>query len=160
MGKSITDLSSITTVGLDLAKHVFQVLRGALLSPRRSGARSCWRFSLRCRRALLGLRRAAQRITIFAPFVWKPTAAGPRAVCRLSDDVAKLLVVGTTLEAGRVHYRVAQRTREPTSTCIFWESAKFWQCLSLKIKGFDASLAPASQFQYACRQKAGEPNGR
>jgi transposase len=25
MGKSITDCSSITTVGLDLAKHVFQV---------------------------------------------------------------------------------------------------------------------------------------
>ena len=25
MGKSITDLSSVTTVGLDLAKHVFQV---------------------------------------------------------------------------------------------------------------------------------------
>ena len=25
MGKSITDLSSLTTVGLDLAKHVFQV---------------------------------------------------------------------------------------------------------------------------------------
>ena len=25
MGKCITDLSSITTVGLDLAKHVFQV---------------------------------------------------------------------------------------------------------------------------------------
>ncbi len=25
MGKSITDLSEVTTVGLDLAKHVFQV---------------------------------------------------------------------------------------------------------------------------------------
>jgi len=25
MGKSITDLSAVTTVGLDLAKHVFQV---------------------------------------------------------------------------------------------------------------------------------------
>ena len=25
MGKSITDLSSVTTVGLDLAKHIFQV---------------------------------------------------------------------------------------------------------------------------------------
>ena len=25
MGKSITDLSSVTTIGLDLAKHVFQV---------------------------------------------------------------------------------------------------------------------------------------
>ena len=25
MGKSITDLSSVTTVGLDLAKHVFQI---------------------------------------------------------------------------------------------------------------------------------------
>jgi len=25
MGRSITDLSSVTTVGLDLAKHVFQV---------------------------------------------------------------------------------------------------------------------------------------
>ena len=27
MGKSITDLSSVTTVGLDLAKHVFHVPR-------------------------------------------------------------------------------------------------------------------------------------
>jgi transposase len=25
MGKSITDLSAVTTVGLDLAKHVFQI---------------------------------------------------------------------------------------------------------------------------------------
>jgi transposase len=25
MGKSITDLSSVTTIGLDLAKHVFQI---------------------------------------------------------------------------------------------------------------------------------------
>jgi transposase len=33
MGKSITDLSSVTTVGLDLAKHVFQV-HGAVASGR------------------------------------------------------------------------------------------------------------------------------
>jgi hypothetical protein len=39
VGKSITDLSSVTTVGLDLAKHVFKftalMLRGALWSPKR-----------------------------------------------------------------------------------------------------------------------------
>ena len=48
MGKSITDLSSVTTVGLDLAKHVFQV-RGVDASGRvvvakairRKGRRLC-----------------------------------------------------------------------------------------------------------------------
>jgi transposase len=34
MGKSITDLSAVTTVGLDLAKHVFQI-RGIDASGRR-----------------------------------------------------------------------------------------------------------------------------
>ena len=66
MGRSITNLSSVTTVGLDLAKHAFQVhsvgASGALPSPRRSDATSCWSFSLRCRRAWWDSRRAAQRI--------------------------------------------------------------------------------------------------
>ena len=38
------------------------MLRAALWSPKGSDATSCWSFSLRCRRAWLGLRRAAQRI--------------------------------------------------------------------------------------------------
>jgi hypothetical protein len=66
MGKSITDLSSVTTVGLDWPSTSFKfmalMLPGGWWSPRRSGATSCWSFSLRCRRALLDLRRAAQRI--------------------------------------------------------------------------------------------------
>ena len=39
MGKSIIDLSSVTTVGLDLAKLIFQftalMVRGVSLSPKR-----------------------------------------------------------------------------------------------------------------------------
>src|SRR3982074_3651153 len=44
MGKSITDLSSVTTVGLDLAKHVFQVhgIDASVIVTRGSGARTCW----------------------------------------------------------------------------------------------------------------------
>ena len=49
MGKSITDLSSVTTVGLDLAKHVFQVHGvDASESPGRSAARTCWPSSPNC----------------------------------------------------------------------------------------------------------------
>jgi hypothetical protein len=57
MGKSITDLSPVTTVGLDLAKHVFQV-HGIDAS----GATSCWSFLLRWPRALSGLKPAGRRI--------------------------------------------------------------------------------------------------
>ena len=53
MGKSITDLSSVTTVGLSLARHVFNstalILLGGLELPKRPDATSCWSFSLRCR---------------------------------------------------------------------------------------------------------------
>jgi hypothetical protein len=42
MGKSITDLSSVTTVGLDLAKHVFQV-HGVDASGRVIVAKALWR---------------------------------------------------------------------------------------------------------------------
>ena len=45
MGKSINNLSSVTIVGLDIAKKVFQVhgvdAGGAVGSPRRFGAGSC-----------------------------------------------------------------------------------------------------------------------
>jgi transposase len=43
VGKSITDLSSVTTVGLDLAKHVFQVHcvdASGRVVPNRSGRRN------------------------------------------------------------------------------------------------------------------------
>jgi hypothetical protein len=52
MGKSITDLSSVTTVGLDLAKHVFQVhdidASGRVIVAKRFGARTCWPSSRNC----------------------------------------------------------------------------------------------------------------
>ena len=35
MGKSITDLSSVTTVGLDLAKHDQEVMRRARFDPKK-----------------------------------------------------------------------------------------------------------------------------
>jgi hypothetical protein len=50
----------VTTVGLDLAKHVFQVHEvdalGVSWSPNRSGATSCWSFLLRCHVAWWGSR--------------------------------------------------------------------------------------------------------
>src|SRR5271167_3969797 len=67
MGKSITDLSSVTTVGLDLAKHVFQV-HGVDASGRVVVAKAIRRnklvefFASLAPCALSGLRRAAQRI--------------------------------------------------------------------------------------------------
>src|ERR1700724_1088994 len=52
MGKSITDLSSVTTVGLDLAKHVFQVhgvdASGRVIVAKAFPARTCWPSSPNC----------------------------------------------------------------------------------------------------------------
>jgi transposase len=42
MGKSITDSSTVTTIGLDLAKHVFQV-HGIDASGRMIVAKALWR---------------------------------------------------------------------------------------------------------------------
>jgi transposase len=67
MGKIITDFSSVTTVGLDLAKHVFQVhcvdASGRVVVASRSGATSYWSSSLRCLLASSGSRHAVRRIT-------------------------------------------------------------------------------------------------
>ena len=72
MGKSITNLRSVTTVGLDLGKQVFQVhgvdASGWLWSPKRSGATSCWSFLHRCPPVLWGSRPADRRITGREPF--------------------------------------------------------------------------------------------
>ena len=58
MGKPITDLSSVPTVGLDLAKPVFMFMVLTLLDarsfPRRSGARMFLSSSPKCLRALSG----------------------------------------------------------------------------------------------------------
>ena len=52
MGKSITDLSSVTTVGLDLAKHVFQVhgvdASGRVVVTKAIRRNKLWSFLLRC----------------------------------------------------------------------------------------------------------------
>jgi transposase len=52
MGKSITDLSSVTTVGLDLAKHVFQVhgvdASGRVVAAKVVRRNKLLEFSLRC----------------------------------------------------------------------------------------------------------------
>ena len=67
VGKPIINLSSVTTVGLDLAKHVFQVhavdASGRVVvakAMRRNKLRSC---SLRCRLVWWGSRPADRRIT-------------------------------------------------------------------------------------------------
>ena len=65
MGKLITDLSSVTTVGLDLAKHVFQV-HGIDGSGRVVVAEAIRRnklLALRCPRASSGLRLVGRPIT-------------------------------------------------------------------------------------------------
>ena len=62
MGKSIIDLSSVSTVGLDLAKHVFQV-HGVDASGRVVIAKAMRRNKLlRCPPALWGSRPADRRI--------------------------------------------------------------------------------------------------
>jgi transposase len=52
MGKSITDLSSVTTVGLDLAKHVFQVHAigafGRVIVAKALRRKTCWPSSRNC----------------------------------------------------------------------------------------------------------------
>lgn len=57
---------TVKTVGLDLAKDVFQVHgiseNGRLSSTRRSNARSCWRSLRRCHRARLAWKPAVHRI--------------------------------------------------------------------------------------------------
>src|SRR6516165_8355657 len=66
MGKSNTDLSSVTTVGLDLAKHVFQV-HGVDASGRVVVAKAIRRnklleFFASLPRCLVGLEAAGRRI--------------------------------------------------------------------------------------------------
>ena len=67
MGKSITDLSSVTIVGLDLAKHVFQV-HGVDASGRVVVAKAMRRnklveFFASLSPCLVGSRPAGRRIT-------------------------------------------------------------------------------------------------
>ena len=66
MGKSITNLSSVTTVGLDLAKHVFQVhcvdASGRVVVAKPIRRNKLLEFSLRCRLAWWGLRPPGRRI--------------------------------------------------------------------------------------------------
>ena len=53
MEKSITNLNSVTAVGLDLTEYVFQVhgvdAPGGWWSPKRSGATGFWSSSHHCR---------------------------------------------------------------------------------------------------------------
>jgi transposase len=70
MGKSITDLSSVTTVGLDLAKHVFQV-HGVDASGRVVVAKAIRRnklleFFASLPRCLVGLEATIQDMSSFA----------------------------------------------------------------------------------------------
>ena len=58
----------VTTIGLDLAKHVFQVHTGSMQRERRFcassfGVRRFWRSSVDCRPVWLALRRARRRTT-------------------------------------------------------------------------------------------------
>jgi hypothetical protein len=62
--KFITDLSSVTTVGLDLAKHVFQV-HGVVASGRvivaKSFPRTSWPSSPNCPSGLIAARARRER---------------------------------------------------------------------------------------------------
>ena len=64
-GKSITDLSSVTTVGLDLANHVFQVhcvdASGCVVVAKAIRRNKLLEFSLRCHVAWGGLRPPGRR---------------------------------------------------------------------------------------------------
>ena len=66
MGKSIINLSSVTTVGLDLAKHVFQVhcvdASGRVVVAKAIRRNRLLEFFASLPRALSGLRLAGRRI--------------------------------------------------------------------------------------------------
>ena len=66
MGKSITDLSSVTTVGHDLAKHVFQVhcvdASGRVVVDKAIRRNRLLEFFVSFRGPLLGSRPAGRRI--------------------------------------------------------------------------------------------------
>jgi hypothetical protein len=65
--KSIINLSSVTTVGLDLAKHVFQVhcvdASGRVVVAKAIRRNKLLEFFLRCHDAWWGLRPPGRRIT-------------------------------------------------------------------------------------------------
>ena len=67
MGKSVTDLSSVTTVGLDLAEHVFQVhgvdALGRIVAAKPIRRNKLLEFFASRPPALWGSRPAARRIT-------------------------------------------------------------------------------------------------
>ena len=67
MGKSITDLSSVTTVGLDLAKHVFQVhcvdASGRVVVAKAIRRKHLLEFFASLPSCLVGSRPAGRRIT-------------------------------------------------------------------------------------------------
>ena len=60
-------MNEITTIGLDLAKHVFQVhgvdAEGRRFCASSFGGRRCWRSSVDCRAVWWGWRRVRRRIT-------------------------------------------------------------------------------------------------
>src|SRR5258708_2083600 len=66
VGKSIINLSSVTTVGLDLAKHVFQVhcvdASGCVVVAKPIRRNKLLEFFARCHVARWGLRPAGRRI--------------------------------------------------------------------------------------------------
>ena len=66
MGKSITDLSSVTTVGLDLAKHVFQVhcidVSGHVIVAKALRRKSVLAFFAQLPRCLVGLEACGSAI--------------------------------------------------------------------------------------------------
>jgi hypothetical protein len=78
MGKSITNLSSVTTVGLDLAKHVFLLHAidafGRVFVARRFGARTCWPSSRTCPSVLS---------------VWKPAVALANKMARIAFAIMR-----------------------------------------------------------------------
>jgi transposase len=82
MGKSIRSFATVTRVGLDLAKRVFEVhavdANGEIVVARKLGRAQLIPFSPRCRRARWRWRRASRRII------------GGRALMELGHEVRLL----------------------------------------------------------------------
>ena len=59
-------MGEVSTIGLDIAKSVFQVhgvdVAGSVVIRKRIGRARCWSTSAGCRAALSGLKRVRQRI--------------------------------------------------------------------------------------------------
>jgi hypothetical protein len=109
MGKSITDLSSVTTVGLDLAEHVFQVhcvdTSGRVIVARALRRKNVLAFFAQLTKCLVGLEacgsahywareltKVGHTVKLMPPAYVKPYGAPRRRVSLVEEDSTQRVV--------------------------------------------------------------------